>query len=137
MGGSYFIIVIALVLGVMYVMMIRPQRRHQQELRQRVASARVGDDILTNGGIYGTIVDADGDDVEVEIAQGITVHMTRQGITAVLPPETEDAEELPDDEPEADDENGDADELGEAAVTAHQEAVTSDADSEATAADRR
>jgi preprotein translocase subunit YajC len=88
-GGAYFVIVLALVLGVMYVMMIRPQRKYQHELRTRVASADVGDDILTNGGIYGTIVAAEGDDIEVEIAKGITVHMTRQGITAVLPPEEE------------------------------------------------
>jgi preprotein translocase subunit YajC len=74
----------------MYVMMIRPQRKYQHELRTRVASADVGDDILTNGGIYGTIVAAEGDDIEVEIAEGITVHMTRQGITAVLPPEEEE-----------------------------------------------
>ena len=52
MGGAYFVIVLALVLGVMYVMMIRPQRKYQQELRTQVASADVGDDILTNGGIY-------------------------------------------------------------------------------------
>jgi preprotein translocase subunit YajC len=89
-GGAYFVIVLALVLGVMYVMMIRPQRKYQQELRTRVASADVGDDILTNGGIYGTIVAAEGDDIEVEIAKGITVHMTRQGITAVLPPEAQE-----------------------------------------------
>ena len=98
MGGAYFVIVLALVLGVMYVMMIRPQRRHQQELRTQVASADVGDDILTNGGIYGTIVAAEGDDIEVEIAKGLTVHMTRQGITAVLPPE----EQEPRDEEEED-----------------------------------
>jgi preprotein translocase subunit YajC len=100
-GGAYFVIVLALVLGVMYVMMIRPQRRFQQEQRTRVAGADVGDDILTNGGIYGTIVAAEGDDIEVEIANGITVHMTRQGITAVLPPDEEDEEgEYQEDEPE-------------------------------------
>lgn len=93
MGGAGFLIVMALVLGVMYVMMIRPQRRRQQDLRSLVDSAGVGDDILTNGGIYGTIVRVDGDDVEVEIAKGVSVHMTRQGITAVLPPEGDDVEE--------------------------------------------
>ena len=93
MGGAGFLIVMALVLGVMYVMMIRPQRRRQQDLRSLIDSAAVGDDILTNGGIYGTIVQVDGDDVEVEIANGVTVHMTRQGITAVLPPESADADE--------------------------------------------
>ena len=104
MGGAYFVIVLALVLGVMYVMMIRPQRRFQQEQRTRVAGADVGDDILTNGGIYGTIVAADGDDIEVELAKGITVHMTRQGITAVLPPEEHD-EEDEDEEDEQDDQD--------------------------------
>jgi len=92
-GGAYFVIVLALVLGVMYVMMIRPQRKYQQQLRTQVASADVGDDILTNGGIYGTIVAAEGDDIEGEIAKGLTVHMTRQGITAVLPPDREAHEE--------------------------------------------
>jgi preprotein translocase subunit YajC len=100
----------------MYVMMIRPQRRRQQELRTLVSSAGVGDDVLTNGGIYGTIVRAEGDDVEVEIAKGVTVHMTRQGITAVLPPEHE---------------------IDENAVTSGQESVTSEANEHDTALDRR
>ncbi len=100
MGGAYFVIVLALALGVMYVMMIRPQRKFQQTLRTQVASADVGDDILTNGGIYGTIVAAEGDDIEVEIAKGLTVHMTRQGITAVLPPEEEEEHEEEEEEDE-------------------------------------
>ena len=91
-----FPVVMALVLGVMYVLMIRPQRRRQQDHRTLVKAAGVGDDVLTNGGIYGTIVRVEGDDVEVEIAQGVTVHMTRQGITAVLPPEGDAAGELED-----------------------------------------
>jgi preprotein translocase subunit YajC len=92
-GGASFLIVMALVLGVMYVLMIRPQRKRQQDLRTLIDSAGVGDDILTNGGIYGTIVRVEGDDVEVEIAKDVTVHMTRQGITAVLPPEREDQQD--------------------------------------------
>ena len=103
MGGAYFVIVLALVLGVMYVVMIRPQRKYQHELRTRVASADVGDDILTNGGIYGTIVAVEGDDIEVEIAKGVTVHMTRHGITAVLPPEEQGHEEDEAEEDEAED----------------------------------
>ena len=98
MGGAGFLMVMALVLGVMYVLMIRPQRKRQQDIRTSIDSAGVGDDILTNGGIYGTIVQLEGDDVEVEIAKGVTVHMTRQGITAVLPPEHERDDESDDEE---------------------------------------
>lgn len=110
------LIVLALVLGVMYVVMIRPQRQRQAEQQRTLENARVGDDIVTTGGIYGTITEVDGDDVAVEIAKGVEVHMTRRGIAAVLPPEDGEDE----DEPEAED--GD-----EGAVTDDEDAVRSPA----------
>ena len=88
-----FLIIMALMLGVMYVLMIRPQRQKQAQQQSTIANAGVGDDILTTGGIYATITEVEDDDVVVEIAHGVTVHMTRRGIAAVLPPEDEDEEE--------------------------------------------
>jgi preprotein translocase subunit YajC len=88
-----FLIIMVLMLGVMYVLMIRPQRQRQAQQQSMVDSAGVGDDVLTTGGIYGTISEVEGDDIVVEIASGMTVHMTRRGIAAVLPPEDEDVEE--------------------------------------------
>lgn len=98
-----FLIVMVLLLVVMYVLMIRPQRQRQQEHERMIVSASVGDDVLTTGGIYGTITEADGDDIVVEIAEGLTVHMTRRGVAAVLPPEEgdEDAVEALEEEEEA------------------------------------
>ena len=84
-----FLIVMVLLLVVMYVLMIRPQRQRQQAQQTMIDRAGVGDDILTSGGIYGTITEIEDDDVVVEIADGLTVHMTRRGIAAVLPPEEE------------------------------------------------
>jgi len=88
-----FLIVMVLLLVVMYVLMIRPQRKRQQEQQLMIEGARVGDDVLTTGGIYGTIERVEGDDLVVEIADGLSVHMTRRGIAAVLPPEEEEEEE--------------------------------------------
>ena len=125
-----FVIIMALMLGVMYVLMIRPQRQRQAQQQSMLDNAGVGDDILTSGGIYGTITQVDGDDVVVELAPNLTVHMTRRGIAAVLPPEEdeedeEDEHEDPDDEDAVDEEpvleasaNGD-----ESAVTDGEEAV--------------
>jgi preprotein translocase subunit YajC len=93
-----FLIVMALLLVVMWVLMIRPQRQRQRVHQTMIDGAGVGDDILTTGGIYGTIREADGDDIVVELAESLTVHMTRRGIAAVLPPEDEDEQEE-DDEP--------------------------------------
>ena len=89
-----FLIIMVLMLGVMYVLMIRPQRQRQAQQASMIDSAGVGDDVLTTGGIYGTISETEGDDIVVEIANGVTVHMTRRGIAAVLPPEDEDADEV-------------------------------------------
>jgi preprotein translocase subunit YajC len=88
-----FLIVMVLLLVVMYVLMIRPQRQRQQQQQAMVEGARVGDDVLTTGGIYGTVTRAEGDDLVVEIADGLSVHMTRRGIAAVLPPEEDEIED--------------------------------------------
>jgi preprotein translocase subunit YajC len=125
-----FLIVMVLVLVVLYVLTIRPQRQRQQQLQTMIERAGVGDDILTSGGIYGTITEVEDDDIVVEIADGLSVHMTRRGIAAVLPPE-EDEEE---DEPDIVDAEVEDD---EATVTAQEEAVTSEAGADASASDRR
>jgi preprotein translocase subunit YajC len=123
-----FLIIMVLMLGVMYVLMIRPQRQRQAQQQAMIDGASVGDDVLTTGGIYGTISEAEGDDIVVEIASGITVHMTRRGVAAVLPPEEDDdvidgaAEE--------------ADDADEAPVTPEEDAVRS-AGAEVTAGDER
>jgi hypothetical protein len=66
----------------------------------------------------------------VEIADGLSVHMTRRGIAAVLPPE--EAEE--DEEHAEDEQDGHVD---EAAISESEEAVTDEARAEAAAPDRR
>ena len=116
-----FLIIMVLMLGVMYVLMIRPQRQRQAQQQSMIGDAGVGDDVLTTGGIYGTITHAEGDDIVVEIASGVTVHMTRRGIAAVLPPEDED-DDVVEGELEGDE---DADEGDEEAVTDGEEAVRS------------
>ena len=116
-----FLIIMVLMLGVMYVLMIRPQRQRQAQQQSMIGDAGVGDDVLTTGGIYGTITHAEGDDIVVEIASGVTVHMTRRGIAAVLPPEEEDDEAV-EGELEAADSADDGD---EEAVTDGEEAVRS------------
>lgn len=118
-----FVIVMVLMLVVMYVLMIRPQRQRQAQQQSMIDGAGVGDDILTTGGIYGTIAEADGDDLVVQVAEGLNVHMTRRAIAAVLPPE-EDEEEAEVVEGEASD-VGDGDGADEAGVEDVEDAVRS------------
>jgi preprotein translocase subunit YajC len=123
----------ALMLGVMYVLMVRPQRQKQSQQQAMINDASVGDDVLTTGGIYGTITKAEGDDVVVEIASGISVHMTRRGIAAVLPPE----EDVEDDDDLLEAEDDDVDEADEGPVTDGEEAVRSAASDVSNGDERR
>jgi preprotein translocase subunit YajC len=123
-----FLIIMVLMLGVMYVLMIRPQRQRQAQQQSMITGAGVGDDVLTTGGIYGTITQAEDDDIVVEIASGVTVHMTRRGIAAVLPPEEEEEEESDEVDDVVDAELAEADaveDTDEGAVTDGEEAVRS------------
>jgi preprotein translocase subunit YajC len=115
---SSFVIVMVLMLVVMYVLMIRPQRQRQAQQQAMIDSAGVGDDILTTGGIYGTITEADGDDIVVQVAEGLTVHMTRRAIAAVLPPEDEEGGDEGDE--------GEAADAGEAPVVDGEDEVRSE-----------
>ena len=118
-----FLIIMALMLGVMYVLMIRPQRQRQAQQQSMIDNAGVGDDVLTTGGIYGTITQIEGDDVVVELAPSLTVHMTRRGIAAVLPPEEDEEDgELEDEEDDA--VVVDEDSIPEASMNGDESAVT-------------
>ena len=128
-----FLIIMVLMLGVMYVLMIRPQRQRQAQQQSMIDGASVGDDVLTTGGIYGTISTVEGDDLVVEIANGVTVHMTRRGIAAVLPPEDDT-----DDVVEGELEDAEVlDEADEDAVTDSEEPVRAAAGDVSAGDDRR
>ena len=88
--------------GMMYFLMIRPQRRRAAAQRSLLQSLEVGDEVMTGGGIFGTLKEMDEDEgtVVVEIAPGIDVRMLRAGISQRL---TQD-----EDEDEDDDEDDDA-----------------------------
>jgi preprotein translocase subunit YajC len=135
-----FLIIMVLLLVVMYVLMIRPQRQRQQSQQSMIQAAGIGDEILTTGGIYGTITEVEGDEMVVEIAEGLEVHMTRRGIAAVLPPESEDESDVIDTDAtdaDASEEHDHEAEGDEAAVTHGEEAVTGEGSAGPVAGDPR
>jgi preprotein translocase subunit YajC len=118
---SAFLILILLLFAVFYFVMVRPQRQRQAQHKSMIDNVAAGEDVLTTGGIYGTITQAEGDDLVVQIAPNTVVHMTRRGIAAVLPPEADEEEEE-----EVDEEPAEADEtIGEDPVTGAQGSMTS------------
>jgi len=91
------LLIIVALFGLMYFLMIRPQRAKAQQQQQMLSAVEVGDEILTVGGVYGIVQeiepDEDGGDLIVEIAEGIHVRIARKALATVVKPDDEDAEE--------------------------------------------
>ena len=96
MGGYIFIIVILIL---MWFLLIRPQRRRQVDSQRLIDSLAVGQEIVTAGGLYGTITALEDDEARVEIADGIEVRVAKRAIAGVLteddPDELAEQEETP------------------------------------------
>ncbi len=82
-GGFLFIMIGMFVL--MYFMMIRPQMKRQKEHREMVGGLKKGDEVVTNGGLLGRIVDVGDAFITLEVAEGTEVKVQRQAVGTVLP----------------------------------------------------
>jgi preprotein translocase subunit YajC len=88
MGGAdnySFLIMIVLMFAVMYFLMIRPQQKKAKAHRAMIAAVKRGDQVVTSGGIIGTVARVRSDtEVDLEIAEGVRVRVVRGTITDVL-----------------------------------------------------
>src|SRR4051812_9906086 len=97
-GGSVSgLLIIVVLFGLLWFLMIRPQRAKAQAQQRLLSDVAPGDEILTVGGIYGIVMelepDEDGGDLVVEIADGIHVRVARKALATVVKPDDEDDEE--------------------------------------------
>lgn len=84
MGSSGFLLIIV-AFAFLYFVLIRPQKRRQVEAQRLLSSLAVGDEVVTSGGIYGTITSLGDDDVKVQIAPQLEVRVARRAIGAIIP----------------------------------------------------
>ena len=80
---------IIFIVGAMYFLMIAPQRKKQKAMDAMLASLKTGDDVLTSGGIFGTITNVKDDRFVVRIAENVKVEVPRAFIHSVIAKKTE------------------------------------------------
>ncbi|HET9542832.1 MAG TPA: preprotein translocase subunit YajC [Acidimicrobiales bacterium] len=85
------LILLPLFFAVFYFLLIRPQQKRAKEHTDLISSLEAGDDVLTTGGIYGTIVSIDGQIAELEIADGVIVRIQRSAVAELIEWDTGDA----------------------------------------------
>ncbi len=85
LGGSGFSLLLpVLMIGVVYLMMIRPQQKKQKLWAQMLSDLKTGDRITTTGGIRGTIISIKDDAMVIRVApDGIKIEVVKGSIASV------------------------------------------------------
>jgi preprotein translocase subunit YajC len=85
-GSGFFLILLAM-FAIMYFLLIRPQRQQQRKHAEMLNELKVGDEIVTAGGIYGEVVQLDTERVMLEVDDDVRIAVSRRAIASVVPPE--------------------------------------------------
>ncbi len=83
-GSLTPILMIVLLFGVMYFMMIRPQQKRRREAEQMQSALGPGDEVVTIGGLHGTVISVEDETVLIEVAPGVHARYARPAIARVV-----------------------------------------------------
>ena len=84
-GGFGMLVFPVILIAIMYFLMIRPQMKRQKEHKAMLDKLNRGDEVITSGGVAGTITDIGDNFVTVEIADNVRVRVQKGAIGNVLP----------------------------------------------------
>lgn len=84
MEGASSLIFLILMGAVFYFMLVRPQRRKVQQHRALVDSLSLGDEVVTIGGLFGTITRLNEADVELRVDDSTTLRFLKTSIARVV-----------------------------------------------------
>jgi preprotein translocase subunit YajC len=90
-GGSLLtsgLVPMVLVMGVMYLLVMRPQMKKQKETQKMLSELKKGDDIVTTGGIIGRISGITDDVITLQVQEGVRVRILRSAVAGRHSPKT-------------------------------------------------
>lgn len=85
MGLGFTVVWMVVLFGIMYFLMIRPQKKEQKRLQAMLNDMEVGDSVVTTGGFYGVVIDMTDEDVIIEFGnnKNCRIPMRKQAIAEV------------------------------------------------------
>ena len=69
---------------VFWFLIVRPQRKRQQDLANTQATLGMGSEVMLGSGIFGTVVSLEDETLQLEVAPGTTVKVARQAVVRVI-----------------------------------------------------
>jgi preprotein translocase subunit YajC len=74
---------LVVLMGFFYLLMILPAQRRQKKVNEMLKNLKNGDKVITNGGIFGTIVGLEGDAIQLRIAEQVKIKVSRSAIAGL------------------------------------------------------
>lgn len=92
-GGGIFGLLIPLILMfvMMHFLLIRPQKKKQQELQKQIDALQIGDGVVTAGGIHGLITNKGENTITVKVADNVKIKFDKSSVSRVLAKERSSA----------------------------------------------
>lgn len=78
-----FIVMMAAMFGILYFMLIRPQRKQQAEHQSLLAGLKKGDEVILSSGIFGKVFSVEDQTVLVEIADRTRIKVLKSAVTSI------------------------------------------------------
>ena len=72
-------------IAIFYFLMIRPQQKRAKEHKALVSGLKKGDEVVTNGGLFGKVTEVGDNFAQLEVADGVQVKIQKQSVAAVMP----------------------------------------------------
>ena len=82
-NGLIAFLPLAIIMVIFYVLLILPAQRRQKKTQSMLNELKTGDKVVTNGGLYGTIVALDGDALQLRIADQVKVKVARSAVAGL------------------------------------------------------
>ncbi len=76
------IIMIVVMIAIFYFLLIRPQQKRQKEIKKMREALKVGDNVVTAGGIYGKITDVKDNAFILSISDGVKIKVDKGSVYA-------------------------------------------------------
>jgi preprotein translocase subunit YajC len=80
-------IILFIVLAVMWVLLAVPRQREARRHNAVMSSLKIGDEVMTGGGIYGTVLDIADEHILLEIAPGTVMKLARRAVATRVEPD--------------------------------------------------
>ena len=85
-GGGMIstLIMFVLIIGIFWLMILRPQQKRQKERQKLLEALKKGDRVITAGGLHGTIAGLDDKTVLVQVAETVKLKFDRSAVTTIV-----------------------------------------------------